>query len=310
MAEVESSTRETLFDSASAEPSIEEPSSASAEVYRQCVRHGWHSEWRVSERTDARYSAGRVTTYRCAICEADARRAPVEVECGHERERRVWLEDKRRASGGYFACIKCAVRDRRTVPGHFCPSHGEHDEWHATSPKGVRVTADVRCARCDAERWATGKSQRGRKEKLRGVALRERYKYRAKMRAAILTNYPGDDVLAAFEAMCSESDAVADVGARATRVGLDTILIRVLVQRHPNLNAGRILEINRLMGQNELVIGWVCASCRLGDDDPSFFDIDHVTPVHRIGKRTNADRSNLQLLCPNCHRRKTMSQRT
>lgn len=57
-----------------------------------------------------------------------------------------------------------------------------------------------------------------------------------------------------------------------------------------------------------------CAHCGLQNESPSFFDVDHIKPTKdRKGARRFAshkprmrEMSNLQLLCPNCHRIKTM----
>lgn len=56
-----------------------------------------------------------------------------------------------------------------------------------------------------------------------------------------------------------------------------------------------------------------CADCGLRNEDTRFFDIDHIIPIYQSGDKrkqydyTNTD--NLQILCPNCHRIKTMNER-
>ncbi len=56
-----------------------------------------------------------------------------------------------------------------------------------------------------------------------------------------------------------------------------------------------------------------CRRCGLFESDLSFFDIDHIKPVfnrHRIGASFKAsDIPNLQTLCPNCHRKKTLEDK-
>lgn len=47
-----------------------------------------------------------------------------------------------------------------------------------------------------------------------------------------------------------------------------------------------------------------CEHCPFMDADLSMFDLDHITPRHAGGPDTP---DNLQLLCPTCHRRKTLT---
>ena len=64
--------------------------------------------------------------------------------------------------------------------------------------------------------------------------------------------------------------------------------------------------------------GFKCNNCNLyKPDDYSFFDIDHITPLKRrtnglnVGTylRKKDGEKNLQVLCPNCHRIKTIKDR-
>lgn len=55
--------------------------------------------------------------------------------------------------------------------------------------------------------------------------------------------------------------------------------------------------------------GNMCARCGLKHEDFKFFDLDHIVPLNdtkspRGWRNDNGD--NLQVLCPNCHRVKTM----
>ena len=47
---------------------------------------------------------------------------------------------------------------------------------------------------------------------------------------------------------------------------------------------------------------WTCRVCYVKDTDMRFFDVDHVDSDHN-----NNSENNLQLLCPSCHRRKTIT---
>lgn len=66
----------------------------------------------------------------------------------------------------------------------------------------------------------------------------------------------------------------------------------------------RLIYLNKLSGLPILNSNWSCV-CGEKSEDPSFFDIDHIHPRHRGGR---GKRDNLQILCPNCHRRKTLLQ--
>jgi predicted HNH restriction endonuclease len=54
-----------------------------------------------------------------------------------------------------------------------------------------------------------------------------------------------------------------------------------------------------------------CETCGLYNEHPSFFDLDHVIPIkrgrgHRYYKMKAKDE--VIVLCPNCHRLKTISE--
>jgi 5-methylcytosine-specific restriction endonuclease McrA len=53
---------------------------------------------------------------------------------------------------------------------------------------------------------------------------------------------------------------------------------------------------------NRKIIG-VCVKCGVKDKDKRFFDVNHKDGNH---KNNNFD--NLELLCPNCHRKETLRQ--
>ncbi len=66
----------------------------------------------------------------------------------------------------------------------------------------------------------------------------------------------------------------------------------------------KIHLLNALTNQPAGTIGWTCKHCSLSSDNYMFFDIDHILPKSRSGHNK---KSNLQVLCPNCHRLKTIS---
>ena len=52
-----------------------------------------------------------------------------------------------------------------------------------------------------------------------------------------------------------------------------------------------------------------CEQCSLYNTNYMFFDIDHIEPLHntKMGRYIrDFDKQNLQVLCPNCHRIKTI----
>lgn len=75
---------------------------------------------------------------------------------------------------------------------------------------------------------------------------------------------------------------------------------------------------NRVSRSAELktLFGLKCAKCGLTDENPRFFDLDHIKPLLRMtnglttaSRKGLKYRENLQVLCPNCHRRKNMEER-
>jgi 5-methylcytosine-specific restriction enzyme A len=78
-------------------------------------------------------------------------------------------------------------------------------------------------------------------------------------------------------------------------------------------NRLRIAESRRLRRYSVAVkqphtsqpITLTCAVCGIIDQDPSFFDIDHIIPVSQGG---SSFKENLQMICPNCHRRKSLRE--
>lgn len=55
-------------------------------------------------------------------------------------------------------------------------------------------------------------------------------------------------------------------------------------------------------------LGLKCKKCGLKNENPSFFDIDHIIPLPKNHGPRLIHLKNLQVLCPNCHRIKTLSE--
>ncbi len=64
----------------------------------------------------------------------------------------------------------------------------------------------------------------------------------------------------------------------------------------------KIHLMNRIQKSTIGNIGWRCEKCGICNGDHRFFDLDHKLPRHKGGK----GKGNLQILCPNCHREKTL----
>jgi 5-methylcytosine-specific restriction endonuclease McrA len=84
---------------------------------------------------------------------------------------------------------------------------------------------------------------------------------------------------------------------------------RIYRKSHPDRIAGtRTARIPFIKSKN-----FTCESCGLYEQDPRFFDIDHIIPINnsrnRSVRRSQISDGSLQLLCPNCHRRKTIIDR-
>lgn len=58
-------------------------------------------------------------------------------------------------------------------------------------------------------------------------------------------------------------------------------------------------------------LGLKCKKCHIENKNPSFFDIDHIIPVRHGGRGRRYSMSqinNYMVLCPNCHRIKTLEE--
>jgi len=74
-------------------------------------------------------------------------------------------------------------------------------------------------------------------------------------------------------------------------------------QKLSEANLERIYTLNVLLKLPFGNIGWTCQKCGVYSGEFAFFDIDHISPRLKGG---HGKKDNLQVLCPNCHRKKTL----
>jgi hypothetical protein len=191
------------------------------------------------------------------------------------------------------------------TPLPLCSKHGEHQEWSLRKPHGAHKTPYYRCKLCDRERCHASKQQPWRLEARRRAGAKERAdvgnsraKYRASVHAALLEQYG---------VVVAERYVLATATSR--RVDVRALLRGIIAEAHPHLTANqlkRALKLNEIASQPLTNTVWRCAHCSIESSDVGFFDIDHVIPCAKLGKRSAKGNSNLQVLCPNCHRCKTL----
>jgi 5-methylcytosine-specific restriction endonuclease McrA len=191
-----------------------------------------------------------------------------------------------------------------------CAKHGRHSDWSVRKPHGHHKATEWRCRPCDRERYQATKAQPWRidarhKAYAKEAAARQgaREKYRAAVHAALLDTY-GSEVAAYYKAALLNTPPSEKKSVTVQRV------IRAFVQeRYPWLTPGnveRVFLLNRVTTRPLVNLGWSCATCFIESDDCGFFDVDHIVPCAQVGRRVMSDKSNLQVLCPNCHRCKTL----
>lgn len=71
---------------------------------------------------------------------------------------------------------------------------------------------------------------------------------------------------------------------------------------------------NNFRYQFILAKGKKCEKCGIENENLSFFDVDHITPLKRKSlypsvRYQEKDKHNFQVLCPNCHRLKTIANK-
>ncbi len=110
----------------------------------------------------------------------------------------------------------------------------------------------------------------------------------------------GNDMVTAYEAVAD--DPLTDSAVRRTAKLKRDILEKKLGRRPRKKTIERIQNLNLVAGLPLLNVGWNCMSCQTFSNSEMLFDIDHIVPLSDGG---NSKIENLQLLCPNCHKRKT-----
>lgn len=78
---------------------------------------------------------------------------------------------------------------------------------------------------------------------------------------------------------------------------------RLGVEKLSQSTYNRVLNLNTIAGNELLHVGWNCMSCNISHSHPNFFEIDHIIQVSAGG---SSEVENLQNLCPNCHKKKTL----
>lgn len=192
-----------------------------------------------------------------------------------------------------------------------CKKHGEHEDWRIQKPYGKHISPDPRCRPCDRERQEASKQQPWRiaarhRERAKATSKRRdgRELYRAAVHAALLDQYG--------VGVADQYWAALQVAGDHGRVDVRRLLRSIIATAHSHLstgNIGRVLRLNEITSRPLTNVGWSCKACHIESVDPGFFDIDHIVPSSVIGRRTYRDKGNLQVLCPNCHRCKTLRLR-
>jgi hypothetical protein len=195
--------------------------------------------------------------------------------------------------------------DTLTLP-RTCKRHGEHEDWSVRKPHGAHKTPYLRCRPCDRERQQAIKQERWRVEARHRARAKERAAkrggrdaYRDAAYIALLEQY-GAGVAERYRGVCDKNpDRRIDV-----RAVLKAMIAEALPHLSPN-QVQRLLKFNDITKNALTNTTWICAHCSIESSDTGFFDIDHIVPCATLRKRSYRDNSNLQLLCPNCHRCKT-----
>lgn len=138
-----------------------------------------------------------------------------------------------------------------------------------------------------------------KKKRLRNPETAERFRRRLEAKLALLEARQGPEYAAIVRRIC-ETNGTLSHHHRP--------IIRELLPPHlKNIGANRmqrLIEVNNAAGKPHWNIGWSCALCGEQNDDHRFFDVDHVIPKAKGGDNS---RANLQVICPSCHRKKTIA---
>lgn len=165
-----------------------------------------------------------------------------------------------------------------------CCKCGELKDLSAFRRIQRRKNLENTCKRCARKLWGTPRKRRwNHKKAIQNRASRLRAKH-------------GDVFADAYLTMALDEQA-------PVRVPVTKILAKALNVRWKRSTLRRLLDINLASKLPAVNIGWSCSQCGMKHDSPLFFDVDHIVPKSKGG--TN-DPSNLQLLCPNCHKGKTI----
>lgn len=90
----------------------------------------------------------------------------------------------------------------------------------------------------------------------------------------------------------------------ASRRMLETLL-RTVLGSMSHTTAARVNALALVRGYGMPLL-WKCGHCEISSDLAGFFDIDHRIPQSEGG---SDEPTNLEIVCPNCHRLKTIRDR-
>lgn len=174
-----------------------------------------------------------------------------------------------------------------TLEVPLCPSHGKHDEWKHTSLGMV---------------WWCQKCRRDRK--------RESAKARTRIKEPPAIGHwlrvYGEEMAMAFKAFLEKHPDHGMSGRNLVFAVKKWVLQRDYGLTIDKERSKRVMLLNKISGkpQHSLKLGWSCRMCGVFHTHWHFFDVDHIFPRSCGGGNGY---ENLQILCPSCHRRKTLN---
>ena len=97
-------------------------------------------------------------------------------------------------------------------------------------------------------------------------------------------------------------------GSKTKKTGCSYIANVNKARKFKIIHRERVLETSRQINNAEKLrirqkYNFICQMCGLENKTNGFMDVEH-----KDGNRLNGDEKNLWILCPNCHRIKTMEQ--